>query len=334
MAIAEVVQKGRIEGMRDIKARAGIVCVNDQKQPKRFIDFGWPIMNQATLGLDSGVFLIAAPPNIGKSTTVLNMYSQVILFNPDWFVLDFSLDDTFEDRVRNSVARLAKMPINWVKLPAGIPDAAKQARHQAYIEWRDNYAPRLDIVDETDFEGNSRKFSVIRECIMRYRDSLPDNMNMFISIDGFHNVIVDELRGDDYERQLYLSAEIKNISSQTKSIVCATTHTPKGSMRRGLSQDSVKGAGAVAYDAKLIATLYSDFKINRGDAEVYWDFQLPHTGQTNTTRLPVIELDVTKNKAASFSDIIFYRFIPDYAYMEEAPDQWQYAWRNKVFGQP
>jgi len=98
-------------------ARVVQTCKKDDVQPSRYVDFGCPILNEATLGLDEGVFIVAGPPNFGKSAWVLNIYNQVLLNNMNVDVLDFSLDDSFDNRVRNSIARIAQTPINWVKLP-------------------------------------------------------------------------------------------------------------------------------------------------------------------------------------------------------------------------
>lgn len=319
-----------IDKLTKSSIRATELAAADEKRPSRFLDYGWPLLNEALLGLDHGVVLIASPPNQGKSALLLNTYSQVIEHNPDVFVLDFSLDDSFEDRVRNAIARMAKIPINWVKLPSGIPDEAKQARRDAYAKWHTTFAHQLQIIDETELEGKARNFSSIKACVEEYRAKLPPFIKLFVAIDGFHNIVADGFRGDDNQIQKYLSAEIKNMAERNRCVVFATTHTPKGSMKRGLDQDAVLGAGRATYDAKAIGTIFSDYKVNRGNAEIFHDMVLPHSPGI-TTRLPVIELDITKNKAGSFSDVIFFKFVPEYAYVEEADDKWQVSWKKQLY---
>ena len=74
----------------------------------------------------------------------------------------------------------------------------------------------------------------------------------------------------------------------------------------GESGDKViKGSNRSSYDAKIIASIFSDYKVNRGSAKVFHDAVLEHN-PTSVTRLPVIELDIVKNKASNFSDIIFF----------------------------
>jgi hypothetical protein len=144
-------------------------------------------------------------------------------------------------------------------------------------------------------------------------------------------VIVDEMRGDENQKLTHLSGEMKHLAAVTNSVVIASAATPKGSMRRGLDQDAVKGPGGSTYDAKLIATAFSDVKVNRSNAQIFHDAELPHNPGT-VQRLPVIELDIAKNKVDAFQDIIFYKFVPEYAYIEEAPEQWQEAWRQVLYG--
>jgi hypothetical protein len=450
----------------DVRQRARDVYISDLGNPEKFIDFGSPLLNEAFLGLDSGVFLVAGPPNFGKclakgtkvslnggkakaidgmrrssdvvtvntaamclttkmaspvvcsgkhkcwklrtilgdeitatkdhpfltlrgwvplielrsddriavvdegfitwrlmegrsyvgvcdtydievpdthnfiangfvvhnSTVVRCLYQQVIVNSPDRVVLDLSLDDDFSERVRFAVASMAKIPINWVKLPHGIPDEAKEARNLGYKAWNDSIAPRLTIIDETDFDGAANKLSTIRAAIEIWTSNLPSSAKPLIVIDGFHNIEVDDAFGmKDLEKQVYLSSALKHIAAMTKSIILATCHIPKQRARRGLDHTAVKGAGNTGYDAKVIANIYSDYKANRNNASVYFDAYLQHEPELRK-RQPVIELDVRKNKAGDFSDVIFFRHYPEYSYVEEAPDNFQKLWRQTIYG--
>lgn len=333
MAVAVISKDHILDKVDSIGYWSGQTFIEDEKKTGRYLDFGWPLLNKAISGLEKGVFLIPAPANLGKSTVLLNIYSNIIVNNPDVFVVDFSLDDSREERFRNSIARLAKIPINWVTLPYDIPDAAKIARKAAAKQWHGDIMPQLQIIDETGVDNTARNFSTIRSLVEAYREKLPSTLKLVVVIDGFHNIIVDEMPyADDVKQGKYLSTEMKNLAFSTNTVILASAQTPKGSLRRGLTQDSVKGNGAATYDAKVIAPIFSDFAVNRGAAEVYHDAVLPHSGLSTPVRLPVIELDFAKNKAGSFKDIIFYRFYPEYAYVEEAPDQWQTSWKKVVYG--
>lgn len=316
---------------RSLAERTKELYINDNKNPEKFLDFGpWTKMAQATLGLDVGVFLIAAVPNVGKSMMLLNIYCNLLKYNSKIFVLDFSLDDSFEDRSRSAIARLAKIPINWVKLPQGIPDTAKDARNKAFRNWAQSYIPSLQIIDETDFGGKASYLSVMKMAITKTRESLPDDIKLVVIVDGFHNITVDEIHGDKLEKQVHLSQQLKSLMTETKSIMFASTHVPKSNIRRNMDWTAVSGAGDIGYDAKIIATIYSDVAVNKGTAEVFHQAVLDHCPGVTLT-LPVIELDVVKNKASSFKDIIFYKLFPEYAYVEEAPEQYQVAWRKQIY---
>jgi replicative DNA helicase len=321
-----------IDQIPDLTTVSGNILIENKRKKGRYLDFGFPVFNDATLGLDHGVVLFAAPPNTGKSMILQNFYSQIIMNNPDAFVLDFSLDDSVADRINQQIARIAKLPINWIKIQTGLSQAAVDCADMASIEWRDVIRPQLEILDETYIDNTARNFSTIRQVVREVRQVHGDK-KLIVAIDGFHNIQVDTCQGDEYAQAKHLSTEMKNLAETNKAIILASAHTPKKSMRRGLDQDSVKGAGNIGYDAKIICTLFSDVNTNRGRAEIYHDAILPHSGSNMPQRLPVIELDVAKNKAGSFKDLIMYRFYPEYAYLEEAPAQWQASWKKVIYGQ-
>lgn len=323
-----------ISKLQDIIVSSEALYKADLKQEGRFLDFGWPLLNKATLGLDCGVFLIAGPPNLGKSAVISGIRENVMALNDDIFVLDFSLDDNKRDRIRNAVASHAKIPINWVKLPKSdeVPMGARELRRDIFRQWSTFANSRLRIIEEKDFDEKARNLSVIRDVVRQYAVRMSEfGKRLVVIIDGFHNIVVDEVSGDDNVKLTHLSKQIKNLAEVTNSIIIATAHTPKGSMRRGLDQDAVKGPGGATYDAKIIATIFSDYKVNRAKAEIFHEAELPHD-PGSVRRLPVVELDITKNKASSFQDVIFLMFYPEYSYLEEAPDQWQMAWKSVIYG--
>lgn len=315
----------------DLKAR--------QEIPRdRFIDYGFPIFNDATEGLDRGVVLIAGPPNLGKSIVVESLDHNVLAFNDNVALLDFTLDDSVDDRITKAIARIARIPINWSKMPfkSDVTNAARESRDRAYEKWTELTTTRgnsLRIIDQTNFDNTGRCLSTICSVVRAVREKQPDK-KLVISIDGFHNVVVDDLRSSDENyRNAHLSSTLDNLAAETHSVILATAHTPKGSARRGLDSSAVKGSGQMGYDARIIATIFSDLKVNRGKRQVYHQCDLPHLAPPNNIKeLPVIELDIVKSKASSFSNVIFYPAWPEYAYMEEGTLTRQKEWADMILG--
>lgn len=305
----------------------------DNTNPSQYLNWGFPLLNKALLGLDKGVFLIASPANQGKSSTQRSMVQQLVDNNDDVFVIDLTLDDDKEERIRGYVASMAKLPVNWIKYPeaAGMTPALRDLRSNTYKEWSRATEPKLRIIDATDFEETAGNLSVICDVVKQYRDAYPDK-KLVVALDGFHDVVVDNFRGDELPTQRHLSKTIKQLATNEKAVFVVTSHTPKGSLKRGLDQDAVLGTGRTTFDARVIATIYSDYSVNRHEAQVLHHAVLPHNNSSTPVPQPVIELDVTKNKSSSFKDIIFYRFYAEYGYIEEAEPQWQTTWKSTVYG--
>lgn len=273
---------------------------------------------------------------VHNSSLMLNLYHNLILNNKDVVVLDLSYDDAFDSRFRNAIARLARIPINWVKYPNmdNIPKEAKKARYDAMKEWVAKYTKQLIIVDQTELDGQAKYLSNLEKLIWYYKD-LHTDKKLVVCIDGLHDIFPDNHpfghNASETQMQSWVSSRLKDLAEQAQVTIIATAHVAKLSPRRGGDAFSIKGSGKTGYDAHLVGTVFSDYKLNRGNAEVWHDATLPHIPD-QTVRLPVLELDITKSKVSEYSNIIFFRHYPSYCLLEEASSKWQEHWREVVYG--
>jgi len=307
----------------------------DNARTGRYLDFGSELLNEATYGIEYSTFVIPAPANLGKSALLLSMYHKLLMHNEDVFVVDFTLDDTFDIRFRNSIARLAKIPINSVRYPQQIDQKAKEARTMAVKQWNTDIRPRSIIIDKLAFNSHAADLTILEKMIYYAKDKhTGSEKKLVVIIDGLHDLRADDFQGN-YQNNLqlegWISKRISDIADKAECTIISSAHTPKGSRQRGNSPDAIKGSSNFGYDAKIIGTIYSDYKINRGKAEIWHDCLLPDKPDI-VQRLPVIELDITKNKVAEFSDIIFMKHYPSFALVEEAPLNWQEHWKNVIYG--
>jgi intein/homing endonuclease len=271
---------------------------------------------------------------VHNSTIQLNAYTHLIEHTPEVQVLDVSLDDDFATRFRNSIARLSKVKINKVRYAFTRTEEENKRVFDAETYWFDAIAPRLTIVECTDFNKNARNLSQIKTIVQAQRDMYGDK-KLVVTIDGFHNIVADDFRGgynDKIQIEAYTSNELVTLAESEKCSIIVTSHTPKGSLRRGLDQESVKGSVAAGYDAKIMGALYSDYKINRENAEVFGEVIINNEdGTVVKDKFPIIELDIVKNKTSEFNSIIFFEHYPAFCLVEEADPTWQNFWRDLIY---
>jgi len=318
----------------NIKKRAEDIFQHDNVRTGRYLKFGSKYLDKATEGIEYSTFIIPAPANLGKSTLLINIYHQLILNNPEAFVLDFTLDDTFDIRYRNSLARISKLSINSMKYPDTLSDPEKRIREAAAKTWETDIASKLIILDKTDFNDRATRLTTIEKMIYYTKDNLKGkNKKLIVIIDGLHDIYVDDFPGNannQIQTESWVSKRISDIADGAKCTIIASAHTPKGSRRRGNSPDAIKGSSNFGYDAKIIGAVYSDYKINRENAEIF--HEIAKANQPDITeKLPVIELDITKNKVSDFSDIIFMKHYPVQSRAEEADEAWQEHWKNVIY---
>lgn len=111
-----------------------------------------PTLDRKTLGL-RGLMLLAAAPNVGKTTIAVQMGLDVVLHNEDAAFLFLSLEMSRWDMLTRLKSRLAEM--TWRDLMFGSHGGSFTADEWARIEWANatlrELGPRICILDDKNF---------------------------------------------------------------------------------------------------------------------------------------------------------------------------------------
>src|SRR5579872_1210854 len=84
----------------------------EKKAP--YWNFGYPILTQCVCDLESGLFFIVAPENVGKSQFQVNLGYNVLRCNENTYWLDFMLDNNTANRISYLLACAGDLPIGLV----------------------------------------------------------------------------------------------------------------------------------------------------------------------------------------------------------------------------
>jgi replicative DNA helicase len=299
-------------------------------QSEPYWNFGYPVLNQVVCDLKRGLWFLIAPENVGKSMFMLNLGYNVLKHNEKGYWLDFSLDDSTEDRIGYLLARTGDMPISLVKRAGAAPQEEKEKRQQAFQAFNQNYGDRYCLEALTDADVDQDEdlsfFTVERICrlIGEARKELGEDAKLFVTVDGFHDL--ETAASDECERQKRKSQMLKKCSSKFNALVLLSAHTRKDSRRRNMTADIMKGEDTPAFDGKIISHLYSDVNLNRDLADVYWEDEA-QPGM----KLPVHELDILKNKGGHEKRVIFYHYLPSRCWDSEADADLQELYQGMIF---
>jgi DNA primase catalytic core len=110
----------------------------------------FPLVQSYIYGLQSGLYIIAADPNVGKTMFQINLAVDVLASNDNASVVFYSMDDSRERIVDRFLAKLTEISINDVQFH--LDDLAQQERlDKAYAQlthWFE--AGRLEIYELSD----------------------------------------------------------------------------------------------------------------------------------------------------------------------------------------
>ncbi len=241
-------------------------------------------------GLQSGLYVIAADPNIGKTAFMVSLALDVLKSNPKACCLFYSMDDSRDVIINRMLANLTDMRINEVRFRPEDP-AKQKLLDDAYgllSDW--DRAGRLDVREGTAGLTMSRIHEEIRTHAHR------DDAVAFI--DGVFNVPLDV----DFD-----SIRVQNIerANQVKQIVRSFD------IPMIVTAEFRKEGRDEAYRAKKERTLHDIMETGKYgyNADLAILLSPKHPDAYKQEDEPIIIADFGKNKLESFRGSMELKFI-------------------------
>jgi hypothetical protein len=271
--------------------------------PPRYLTYAGTSLNAALGSWDEGILFLSAMENRGKSSFLVQTFTDVLDLNDDALLIDFSLDDSFRERTRRYISCLSNVPTDKVARPINATPEEQERRKRGVkrlAQWMSK--EKLIIKTSTEFNINAHSISTF---LKEVRDRHP-NKKIIVLIDAFNDLPLPDGKGDEPEKLLLL--ELGKAFKENRAICAMTAHRRKtytDSYNRRVNNDELKGSGYIKHAAKIIMMLDNEVKARRESAEVYW---CPE--DSPYTKLPVLEVSVQKNKTCAWDGWIFYKFLP------------------------
>lgn len=310
-----------------------------QKEP--YWNLGFPILTSLFPTLRYGLWWVVAPENVGKSMFSVNLGLNVLANNDDVYWLDFSLDDSVDERLGYVLGRFGQIKIDEIHVAGELSKEQKKARQGVFQQFHVKNGSRYHLIGISDHEKEAEPeegeeveaaehvpFSVEAICavIMEARHQIGKTARLFVTIDGFNDMTIQAPSLSENDRQRQKSQYLKKWAQKAKALMVISTHSIKNARQRGLTADVIKGDGTMLYDGKIISQLFCDVNLNRENATVCWyDEQYPDT------KLPVHELDILKNKAGGKKRVVYYNYLPSMCWDHEVDPDTQDLYRSYVY---
>lgn len=299
----------------------------EKKEP--YWNFGYPILSKCVCDLESGLWFVVAPENVGKSQFQVNLGYNVLKYNSDAYWLDFMLDNSATNRYSYLLACAGGLPISLITCAGDAPEEQKGFRKEVIGKFGKEYGDRYRLIAEdkdNDYDFNIFDVNVIAKLVGEARQGIGKDAKLFVTIDGFHDVIVSSAGSEETTQQKHKSQTLKKVCNKFNALICCTAHTRKDSRKRNLTADIMKGEDTPLFDSMVVSHLYSDYNYNREAADIWWD-----STEEPGIKLPVHELDILKNKAGPDKKVIFYNHYPSRCCDYEVDEDFQDIYRQMIF---
>ena len=284
------------------------------------------IKSQEAFGFwKEGLMFITAPENVGKTSFILQRALSLLRLNPDLDVLDLSADDSFSERANRYVSILCGLDTPFVGFPS-ICTPGEASLRQKGFEKLMGYLARERLEIRSQSEDDICRPSALTSLITKFCDARPGR-KVLVIIDAWNDILLPDAKSDEPEKLLL--QELDKALKSRKALAMLTAHrrkSPGSEFSRKASTDDLKGSAYIKHYAKIICTLHNEVKSQQAQAEVYWNL-----ASNPTEKLPVIEVQVQKNKTSKFKNWVFYAFEEGSGRSEECNSQESKMYMDTVY---
>lgn len=280
------------------------------------LDFGFPQLTRAVNGLQPAMYLIAGPPNVGKSAYALQLAWQVAHNNEDAYVIYWALDDRKEDILPRVVSMDQRVPINVIKIPERYvgQENLMQRRTQGLNRLRGS-VDKFKLLDQ----GEGQTIEKLEEIIQRHKMHLEMNdpdKKLVVFVDNFYDLMSEsQTFNGDNQKYEYIATKMDDMIEQYDVPIVSTAELRKLNGNRRPTPDDLRSTIKLQYMAKVIMLCYNEVGFRGEAANVFWQKHNVEEKQ------PVLEVRLGKNKLGSFKGRLFYQFWADQSYLCEVPKE-------------
>ncbi|MFC1744393.1 DnaB-like helicase C-terminal domain-containing protein [Candidatus Riflebacteria bacterium] len=284
--------------------------IQKNKQKKSIfigLDFEFPILSEILNGLQNEFYIVTGTSGMGKTSFVTQIAWSVLNLNPESYVVFISLDLNAIDVTARFVAHNAQIDLQYIKNPA-IANIALEKKRQQAMHDVSLLKERTSIIDEN-------KGPVFLEDIKKNIQSIRANTDTEIllvidTLDAIHSRRFNY--NHDLERKVnFLSGELRTLARMENISVLATTGMLKYNESNRPQLRDLDHVVRLLYDPYVILTLYQDTKVDAESPFQEWEWG------DEGLMVPIVELNIVKNKMGQDKKNIYYRFFEPYGRFKE-----------------
>lgn len=273
-----------------------------------------------------------------KSMLLLEMMRRIINHNQyqsedhpkKAYCIYFSLDDSNNELMPRMVASDQGITINQALFPKTLKDKPVIAKkRQQGIENLKQNAPFFSMFDAENGQSIQRIEQTIATIHSELELVFPNEFQMVVFIDNFHDITYDMESGfmEENQKYDYTAGRLNELAIEyDMPVICSAEFRKINALKRPLNDD-VKSSGKIVYEAKGIILVHNEVGIKADNSDIYWELG-SRDGDMAPRKMPVLEMHISKNKFSAFKGRHFLKFQPEMArFIEPSEDE------NDIFRQ-
>lgn len=278
----------------------------------------FPMLEKAIDGLQRGFYLMGGDPNIGKTTTLMNIVWDTLMSGNDTYALIYSLDDSVNEMLTRllGLAIEGVLTMEEIQKPATLGDElvnliVKSRKTDDKVSKRDIYEvayamllelanERLMVFDIATIRTQQIMQFHLEKTLRKYKDK-----KLVVMIDGLLNLEMEGLAINESRALSVAKAKFVKMMVDIYNIpILATIELRKAGQSMGVYKEpelsDIMETGKFAYNANLVWMIAHDTS----------------SGELNTNII-INKLKYVKNKISSFRGAQYIRFHRNSGYMSE-----------------
>ncbi len=260
-------------------------------------DTGWPVYDEMVGSTRDRLYLFAGGAGCGKSSFVTQIFFNLLINNEDMVGIFFSMDLAYLDLVARLYAISSGLTLEQVRDPSSVTDEDDLVRREEGLRLMESLQDRVVLVDQSH---GIQSLEDVTEQMQKLRDDNPDSP-MVAAIDPVSNLRTLE-PGGRVEKIDYIVSDLRSKARLLSTAILLSSPLISGSRKERPQISALEPQSSLVYDTDLVALLYSDVLTNGETPFLEWEFG------TEDLMVPIVEMNVVKNKNASFMGRLFYRF--------------------------
>jgi hypothetical protein len=271
--------------------------------------------------------------------------------NKDVMVVFHTADDSLYERQSRILGSRFNLPSELFETPKYYLDHPELTREkgiddfEAVLSRARCWLRRLfeeERLIVADINGIAPTFPALGRYVTDIRKKFPEK-NIIVLEDNFHLLEMPGFGKDAGEAKIAAASHfMKQLCTGQQVTVLATMELPKSSLERGKRPyyTNVKGTGAIPYDVNANWGCHNDMADMGDEAAIFWEdtehqqqVQSAGVDYMESTRMPVLEVIVDKNKISGFKGTLFFKMWPLSGRIEECSTEDQNNYRTRLVEQ-